>query len=48
MVGDLSNAIHVYPAYSLAGQQAAAAIRIDRLLDGISGRVVWGIAHPVR
>jgi pyruvate/2-oxoglutarate dehydrogenase complex dihydrolipoamide dehydrogenase (E3) component len=47
-VGDLSNAIHVYPSYSVAGQQAAAAIRIDRLLNGISGRVVRGIAHLMR
>jgi pyruvate/2-oxoglutarate dehydrogenase complex dihydrolipoamide dehydrogenase (E3) component len=47
-VGDLSNAIHVYPSYSVAGQQAAAAIRIDRLLSGTSGRVVRRLAHLMR
>ena len=47
-VGDLSNAIHVYPSYSVAGQQAAAAIRIDRLLSGTSGRVVRRLVHLMR
>ena len=47
-VGDLSNAIHVYPTYSIAGQQAAAAIRIDRLLSGASGHVVRGLVHLMR
>jgi pyruvate/2-oxoglutarate dehydrogenase complex dihydrolipoamide dehydrogenase (E3) component len=47
-VGDLSSAIHVYPSYSVAGQQVAAAIRIDRLLSGTSGRVVRGLAHLMR
>lgn len=47
-VGDLASAIHVYPSYSVAGQQAAAAIRIDRLLSGTSGRVVRGLAHLMR
>ncbi len=47
-VGDLSNAIHVYPSYSIAGQQAAAAIRISRLLSGTSGRVVRGLARLSR
>ena len=47
-VGDLSNAIHVYPTYSIAGQQAAAAIRIGRLLSGASGRVVRGLVHLMR
>ncbi|GAB4533466.1 MAG: hypothetical protein Kow0063_15500 [Anaerolineae bacterium] len=47
-VGDLASAIHVYPSYSVAGQQAAAAIRIDRLLGGASGRVVRGLAHLMR
>ena len=47
-VGDLSTAIHVYPSYSVAGQQAAATIRIDRLLSGTSGRVVRGLTHLMR
>jgi pyruvate/2-oxoglutarate dehydrogenase complex dihydrolipoamide dehydrogenase (E3) component len=45
---DLSDAIHVYPSYAVAGQQAATAIRIDRLLGGTSGRVVRGLAHLLR
>jgi pyruvate/2-oxoglutarate dehydrogenase complex dihydrolipoamide dehydrogenase (E3) component len=44
-VGDLASAIHVHPSYSVAGQQAAAAIRPDRLLSGTSGRVVLRLAH---
>jgi hypothetical protein len=36
-VGDLANAIHVYPTYSMAGMQAAAAIRVEQLLSGTSG-----------
>ena len=47
-VGELSNAIHVYPSYSVAGQQAAAAIRINNLLSGLSGRVVRGLVHLIR
>jgi pyruvate/2-oxoglutarate dehydrogenase complex dihydrolipoamide dehydrogenase (E3) component len=47
-VGDLSNAIHVYPTYSVAGQQAAAHTRIDRLLSGTSGRIVRGLTHLMR
>lgn len=47
-VGELSNAIHVYPSYSVAGQQAAAAIRINNLLSGPSGRVVRGLVHLIR
>ena len=47
-IGDLSDVIHVYPSYSIAGQQAAAAIRIDRLLSGTSGRVVRALASLIR
>jgi len=44
-VDDLVNALHVYPTYSMAGMQAAAAIRVDRLLSGASGRLVRSMAR---
>ncbi len=47
-VGDLANAIHVYPTYSTASMQAAAAIRVSQLLSGTSGRVVRGMARLMR
>ena len=47
-VGDLSNAIHVYPTYSMASMQAAAAIRVQQMLSGMSGRVVHGLARLMR
>ncbi len=47
-VGDLANAIHVYPTYSTASMQAAAAIRVGQLLSGTSGRVVRGMARLMR
>ena len=47
-VGDLSNAIHVYPTYSIAGMQAAAEIRVNQLLDVLTGRVVHGLARLMR
>ena len=47
-VGDLADVIHVYPTYSTASMQAAAAIRVDRLLRGTSGRVIRGLARIMR
>ena len=47
-VGDLANAIHVYPTYSTAVMQAAAVIRVERLLSGASGRVVRSLARLMR
>lgn len=47
-VGDLANAIHVYPTYSTASMQAAAAIRVEQLLSGTSGRIVRGLARLMR
>jgi pyruvate/2-oxoglutarate dehydrogenase complex dihydrolipoamide dehydrogenase (E3) component len=47
-VGNLSNSIHVYPTYSLAGMQAAAQIRVEQLLNGTSGRVVRSLSRLVR
>ena len=47
-VGDLADAIHIYPTYSTASMQAAAAIRVEQLLSGTSGRVIRGLARLVR
>jgi pyruvate/2-oxoglutarate dehydrogenase complex dihydrolipoamide dehydrogenase (E3) component len=47
-IGDLAGIIHVYPTYSTATMQAAAAIRVTQLLSGTSGRVVRGLARLMR
>jgi len=47
-VGDLAGAIHVYSTYSTASMQAAAAIRVEQLLSGASGRVVRSLARLMR
>lgn len=47
-VGELAEAIHVYPTYSTAAMQAAAAIRVDQLMSGTSGRVVRSLAQLMR
>jgi pyruvate/2-oxoglutarate dehydrogenase complex dihydrolipoamide dehydrogenase (E3) component len=47
-VGDLAGIIHVYPTYSTATMQAAAAIRVTQLLSGTSGRVVRALARLMR
>lgn len=47
-VGDLANVIHVYPTYSTASMQAAAAIRVEQLLSGTSGKVVRSLARITR
>jgi pyruvate/2-oxoglutarate dehydrogenase complex dihydrolipoamide dehydrogenase (E3) component len=47
-VSDLANAIHVYPTYSTGSWQAAAAIRVEQLLSGTSGRVVRALARLMR
>ena len=44
-VGDLSHAIHVYPTYSMGNMRASAAIRIEGLLDGASGKILRGLSH---
>jgi pyruvate/2-oxoglutarate dehydrogenase complex dihydrolipoamide dehydrogenase (E3) component len=47
-VGALARVIHVYPTYSIASMQAAAAIQVERLLDGLSGRLIRTFAHLTR
>jgi hypothetical protein len=44
-VGDLADVIHVYPTYSTGSWQAAAAIRLEQLLSGTSGRLIRGLAR---
>ncbi|MEA3440522.1 MAG: FAD-dependent oxidoreductase [Chloroflexota bacterium] len=46
--GDLSNALHIYPTYATASMQAAAAIRVDQLLNGMSGRIIHSLARVLR
>jgi len=47
-VGDLGSAIHIYPTYSTASMQASAAIRVEGLLRGTTGRLVRGMARLMR
>jgi hypothetical protein len=47
-VGDLAGAIHIYPTYSTASMQAAAAIRVGQMLSGTSGQVIRGLARLIR
>ncbi|MBI4288229.1 MAG: FAD-dependent oxidoreductase [Chloroflexi bacterium] len=47
-VGDLAGIIHVYPTYSTASMQAAAAIRVEQFLRGISGKVARGLVGLMR
>jgi hypothetical protein len=47
-VGELSNTMHIYPTYSMANMQAATDVRMERLLSGMSGRVVHSLARLMR
>ena len=47
-VGEIGSMIHVYPTYSTAGMQAAAAIRVAQLLSGTSGRVIRRLVRLMR
>ncbi len=47
-VGDLAGVIHVYPTYSTASMQAAAAIRVEQWLSSSSGRAIRRLAHLMR
>lgn len=47
-VGDLAGVIHIYPTYSTASMQAAAAIRVGQMLSGTSGQVIRGLARLIR
>jgi pyruvate/2-oxoglutarate dehydrogenase complex dihydrolipoamide dehydrogenase (E3) component len=47
-IDDLASVIHVYPTYSTASMRAAAAVRVEHLLGGASGRVIRGLARILR
>ena len=47
-VGELATILHVYPTYSDASMQAAAHIRVARLLGGRSGQVLRSVARLMR
>jgi pyruvate/2-oxoglutarate dehydrogenase complex dihydrolipoamide dehydrogenase (E3) component len=47
-ISDLVNSIHIYPTYSIAGQQAALHIRVEQLLTGTSGKIIRGLARLMR
>jgi pyruvate/2-oxoglutarate dehydrogenase complex dihydrolipoamide dehydrogenase (E3) component len=47
-VGDLSNALHIYPTYSTASMQASAAIRVDQLLSSVPWRILRSLARLKR
>ncbi|RME42325.1 MAG: hypothetical protein D6791_18030, partial [Chloroflexi bacterium] len=46
-VGEMAGIIHVYPTYSTGAVQAAAAIRVEQLLRGTSGRVIRSLGRLV-
>ena len=43
-IGDLTNSLHIYPAYTMGNMQAATDVRVNQLLAGISGRLVRVLA----
>ena len=47
-VGDVASSLHVYPTYSTGSMQAAAHIRVARLLSGTSGQVIRGLSRLMR
>lgn len=47
-VGDIAGVIHVYPTYSTASMQAAAAIRVEQWLKSSSGQIIRGLARLMR
>jgi hypothetical protein len=47
-VNQLTNLMHVYPTYSMAGLQAAADIRIATLTAGVTGKVLRGLVRLMR
>ena len=47
-LGELAGAIHVYPTYSTAIQQASVAWRVSNLLHGLSGRLIEAATRLAR
>lgn len=44
----LSNAMHIYPSYSISNMQAAYDVRMEKLLNGMSGRVIRSLHRIMR
>lgn len=44
-LSDLTNAIHVYPTYSMANMQVATHIRVEQVLSGALGRILRGLSR---
>ena len=47
-VSEVGNAMHVYPSYSMASSQATAAISVQRMLGGTTGRIIRSVVHLMR
>ena len=47
-IGDIAETIHVYPTYSIGSMRAAATIRTNQVLSGISGKLIRGVARFFR
>ena len=47
-IDDLASVIHVSPTYSTASMRAAAAVRLEHLLGGTSGKIIKGLARIMR
>ncbi len=47
-MGDMAQALHAYPTYSLGAQQLAAEVRLAGALGGISGRLAKQLSRVVR
>ena len=47
-MGDVAQALHAYPTYSLAAQQLAAEVRLSNALSGMSGRLARRLSKVVR
>jgi pyruvate/2-oxoglutarate dehydrogenase complex dihydrolipoamide dehydrogenase (E3) component len=44
-ISDVVKSIHIYPTYSIAGQQAAFHIWVEQLLAGASGKIIKALAR---
>jgi pyruvate/2-oxoglutarate dehydrogenase complex dihydrolipoamide dehydrogenase (E3) component len=44
-IDQLVHSIHVYPSFSMATLQATEAIRVDRLLSGLKGKIIKIVAR---
>lgn len=47
-IRDLAESIHVYPTYSLGTMQLAAQVRVDQVMEGITGKFLKGLTKLAR